>query len=92
MSAGRGGRVWAQAPFLSVLAVLLAAFVYLMVEPGHWRRGTAAFAAAFAYAGVLRLVLSNASAGLLAVRARWIDLVCYFLIAATVITVDLRIH
>ncbi|WCC81142.1 DUF3017 domain-containing protein [Cutibacterium equinum] len=40
---------------------------------GQWRRGAMVFAASVLLAGVLRAVLPDNLAGLLAVRARWVD-------------------
>ena len=43
-------------------------------------------------AGVLRLVLPTAHAGLLAVRGRWFDIVCYLAMGGVILGVDIRLH
>jgi hypothetical protein len=81
-----------QLAFLTVLVVLAAAFVYLLVEPGHWRRGSGAVAAAVLLAAVLRAVLPQARAGLLVVRARWLDVVAYVVMGGAILGVAIRLH
>ncbi len=66
-------RALAQLPFLAVLAVLAAAAIYLGVSPGHWRRASGLIAFGMLLAGGLRLVLRAPQAGMLKIRARWID-------------------
>jgi len=90
---GRGWRwVCEQLAFLIVLAGVAAAFVYLLVEPGHWRRGTAAIAAAVLVAAVLRIAAPTARVGLLAVRSRGVDGLCYLLLGGLILAVDLRLQ
>jgi predicted membrane channel-forming protein YqfA (hemolysin III family) len=84
-------RVRGQAPFLVVLAVMVAALVYLQIWPDHWRRGVAGLAASMALAGVLRIVLPRHRAGLLAVRARWFDSVAYLLLGATMLVATVQL-
>jgi hypothetical protein len=90
------GRAWRwtaeQLAFLIVLAGVAAAFVYLLVEPGHWRRGTAALSVAVLFAALLRLVLPTTRVGLLAVRGRWADTLCYLLLGGLILAVDIRLH
>ena len=45
----------------------------IVMGTGYWRRGAMVFAASVLMAGILRVVLPEQSAGLLAVRTRWID-------------------
>ncbi|MDP9094491.1 MAG: DUF3017 domain-containing protein [Actinomycetota bacterium] len=85
-------RIKAQAPFLAVVAVVAAMFVYLTIDPGHWVRGTAGIAIAMLLAAVLRLVLPGARAGMLAVRGRWWDALCYVLLGALILFADLRLR
>jgi Protein of unknown function (DUF3017) len=82
----------AQIAFLAVLAVLAAAFGYLIVEPGRWGRGSGVIAVAVLLAGLLRGTLSTARVGLLAVRSRTIDTVLYLALGGLVLAVDLRLH
>jgi hypothetical protein len=87
-----GQRLRAQAPFLSVLAVVAAVFVYLTISPDHWRRGTAVFALAMLLGATLRLVLPERAAGLLAVRGRYWDAFCYAAPGVLILIVDLRLQ
>jgi hypothetical protein len=81
-----------QLAFLLVLAVLAAAFGYLLVEPGRWGRTSGVVAAAVLLAGVLRAVLPLARVGMLAVRSRWLDSACYLVLGGVILAVDLRLH
>jgi hypothetical protein len=81
-----------QLAFLAVLVVLAAAFLYLIVEPNHWRRGSGVVAVAVLLAALLRAVLSPARAGLLAVRARWIDVLVYAAMGGVILGVAIRLH
>jgi hypothetical protein len=78
-------RIRGQAPYLAVLALMVAAFVYLLIWPDHWRRGVATVATAMLLAGVLRIVLPNQRAGLLRVRSRWLDVTCYLSAAVAIL-------
>ena len=93
---GRASRaaLWAreQAPFLLVVAAVGFAVLYLLVQPGHWVRGTLVIAGAVLVGGVLRLVLPASRAGLLAVRGRVVDTVVYLVLGVLILTVDLRLH
>jgi hypothetical protein len=80
------------AAFVLVLALMLAAVIYLAIEPGHWRRGTAVLSAALLVAGAARAVLPTSRAGALAVRARWFDTAAYLLLCAVMIAVTVRLH
>lgn len=42
---------------------------------GHWRKGSMAFALVVLVAGLMRLLLPDRLAGLLVVRAKWVDCV-----------------
>lgn len=86
----RRGR--AQAPFLVVLGIVVAAFVYLSIWPGHWRRGTGLIAVAMLLGAVLRLTLPASHAGLLAVRGRWWDSFCYLALGALILILDIRLR
>ncbi|SHG01405.1 Protein of unknown function [Jatrophihabitans endophyticus] len=81
-----------QLAFLIVLAGVVAAFGYLLVEPGHWRRGTMALGVVVLVAGVLRLTMPTARVGLLAVRSRWLDTVVYLVLGGLILAVDIRLH
>jgi hypothetical protein len=79
-------------PFVIVIAIFLAATGYLYLFHGHWRRGTAAMGAALLLAMVLRLVLPARRVGMLGVRGRWRDAVCYFALGVVILGVDIRLH
>ena len=81
-----------QWPFLSVLAIVVAAFVYLTVWPEHWRRGTAAMAVGMLFAAVLRSLRPGPQAGLLSVRGRWRDTAVYLALGVFILIVDIRLH
>lgn len=85
-------RARAQAPLLAVLAIVLGAFVYLTVWPGHWRRGPAMIGIAMLLAGVLRLILPRHYAGLLASRGRWLDSFCFLALGAAILIIDIRLR
>lgn len=87
-----GRRVRAQAPFLVVLLVLIAGLGYLTLEPGHWVRATALMAGSMLLAGVLRLVLPEARIGMLRVRGRWWDSLCYLALGVVILIADLRLR
>ena len=80
-----------QVAFLVVLAALIAAFGYLVTSDDHPIRGTLAIAAAALLAGVLRLVLPTLSAGLLAVRGRFVDVFFYALFGGLIVATDIRL-
>ena len=85
-------RARAQAPFVAVLAVLAAGVAYLTIAPGHWVRGTAVLAVALLLGGVLRLVLPEARVGMLRVRGRWWDSLCYLALGLVILAADLRLR
>jgi hypothetical protein len=81
-----------QLAFLAVFLLLAAAFVYLVIEPRHWGRCSGLIAVAVLLAGVLRGALSSDRAGLLAVRTRVGDTVCYLVLGGVVLGLDIRLH
>ena len=82
----------AQLAFLVVLAVLATAFGYLLTAPHRTARATGLFAAAMLLAGLERAVLPTARVGLLAVRARWVDVVLYLLFGGAILVLDIRLR
>jgi Protein of unknown function (DUF3017) len=78
-----------EAPFLSVLAIVAFAVIYLAVGPTHWLRGSGIVATGLLVAGVLRAVLPQRRAGMLAVRGRWWDVCCYLALAVAIISTGL---
>lgn len=61
-----------QWPLLSVLALIVASLVFVAVD--RFRVGSVLLALSVVFAVVLRAVLPDGSAGLLAVRSRKVDL------------------
>ncbi|MGI8529569.1 MAG: DUF3017 domain-containing protein [Geodermatophilaceae bacterium] len=86
-----GARLRGQAPYLAVLAFLAAAVAFLLLQPGHWRRGVAAIAGTLLLAAVLRLLLPEPVAGMLVVRRRWLDVTIYLVLGALILFVDIRL-
>jgi inner membrane protein involved in colicin E2 resistance len=62
-------------PTALVFAIAVAGMLRILTE--HWREGAALLAGSLLIAGVLRTVLPDDRAGLLAVRSRAIDIVLY---------------
>lgn len=75
--------VTAQWPILFVGLVFVAAFV--LAGAGFWRRGALLIGIGVGVAAVLRLVLSDARAGLLVVRGRSTDVATTALVAAAMV-------
>ncbi len=90
------GRLWRwareQIAFLVVLAGVASSFGFLVAQSRHPVRGTGAIAVVMIAAGLLRLCLPSAAVGLLAVRNRWIDTACYFVLGGLIIATDLRLR
>ncbi len=80
-----------QAAFIAVLVVLGASFLYLLIEPSHWRRGCFGIGVGLLLAGVLRAVLPTAYAGMLAVRARWLDASLCLVLGAFIVGAVIRL-
>jgi hypothetical protein len=57
----------------------------------HWREGAALLGGALLVAAALRMLLPDDRAGLLAIRSRMIDLLCYVLLAVGTIVLALTI-
>jgi hypothetical protein len=79
-------------PFVVVMAIMLAAVGYLAIWPDHWRRGTGLIALALLVAGILRLLLPAPRVGVLAVRGRGWDVVCYLALGVVILAVEIRLH
>lgn len=78
-------------PILLVLALGATGIAYSAVVPVHWLRGVLLLAVACALAGVFRLVLPARQAGLLAVRGRLVDVVCYGGLAVALVVLGLAL-
>ena len=81
-----------QFALLTVLAVLAAAFIYLVVEPGRWGRASGGVGVAVLVAAVLRAGVPARWVGLLAVRSRWFDTAAYVVLGGVILAVDIRLH
>ena len=75
--------VRAQWPILTVAAIFLVAL--LLVAAGFWRRGAFLIGIGVGVAAALRLVLPDARAGLLVVRAKSLDFATMTTISAIMI-------
>ncbi len=64
-------------PLVLVLALAGTGIGYSAAVPPHWLRGVLVFAGSMVIAGLLRLLLPARQAGLLAVRSRAFDVLCY---------------
>jgi Protein of unknown function (DUF3017) len=84
--------MWTEFPFVVVVALVIASAGYLVFFPGHWRRGTGVIAVALLTAGVLRCVLPPPRVGMLGVRGRWRDTVCYLALGGVILAVAIRLH
>ena len=73
-------------PFLLVLTVLVAGFVFVRIAPQHWLRGVLIIGADLIGAGLLRLLLPVRRAGILVVRSRLFDTIAYIGLGVLVIT------
>jgi hypothetical protein len=77
------GRLRNELPMLLVVVVLVVAVVFVVQE--RWRRGSLFIGGAALLASVLRLLLPQVRAGLLAVRSRPFDVAAYALLGGTII-------
>jgi predicted membrane channel-forming protein YqfA (hemolysin III family) len=78
-------------PMVLVLALGTTGIAYSAAVPRHWLRGVLLLAVACGIAGVLRLLLPVRQAGLLAVRGRLTDVVCYLGLAVAIIVLGLAL-
>ena len=78
-------------PMLLVLALGGTGILYSAVVARHWLRGVLLLAVACALAGLFRLLLPVRQAGLLAVRGRMTDVVCYVGLAVAITALGLAL-
>ena len=81
------GPVRKQWPLASVLICL--AISLGITATGHWRRGAFAISCSALLGGVLRAVLPNRVAGLLAVRSRWFDTALLLVVGGALLALTL---
>lgn len=72
-------------PFVVVVGIVAAGILYSTVVPEHWLRGVVVTAIGVLIGGTCRLALSDRRAGLLRVRTRIFDAVCYFTLGGALI-------
>ncbi|WP_344426836.1 DUF3017 domain-containing protein [Pseudonocardia ailaonensis] len=72
-----------------MLSIAVVGMVQVLTE--HWRQGSALLGGALLVAAVLRGVLPPPRAGLLAIRGRVVDVVCYFVFGIAVLLLALTI-
>jgi hypothetical protein len=72
-----GWRAWLETHGALLLVLAIAAFGMVQVLTEHWRQGSALLGGSLLVAAVLRGVLPPQRAGLLAIRGRVVDVVCY---------------
>jgi hypothetical protein len=78
-------------PIVLVLALSATGMAYAAAIPRHWLRGVLLLAVACAVAGLFRLLLPVRQAGLLAVRGRLADVLCYFGLAVAISVLGLAL-
>jgi hypothetical protein len=91
MTSPRRGRdaVLGQLPFLLVMAIV--AIAALRIGMYHWRQGAALVGGALLVAALLRAVLPDDRAGLLAIRGRPVDVLSYAGLAVLILFVAFTI-
>lgn len=78
-------------PIVVILALSATGIAYAAVVPRHWLRGVLLLAVACGFAGLLRLLLPARQAGLLAVRGRLVDVLCYAGLAVAITVLGLAL-
>ena len=78
-------------PIVIVLALGATGIAYAAAVPMHWLRGVLLLAVACGLAGVFRLLLPARQAGLLAVRGRLVDVLCYGGLAVAIVVLGLAL-
>jgi hypothetical protein len=82
-------RIRDQWPFAAVLLIVAVGLLRIVLY--HWRDGTTLIGAGLMVAAVLRMLLPDARAGLLAVRKRRVDIVLYGGFGLMIIYISLSI-
>jgi len=78
-------------PLVLVLALSATGIGYAAAVPRHWLRGVLVLAGAMMIAGLLRLLLPARQAGLLAVRSRAFDVLCYCGVGVAIVVLGLAL-
>jgi Protein of unknown function (DUF3017) len=74
-------------PFVAVLVIAAAGITYSALRPEHWLRGVGVVGVALFLAAALRFVLTDRQAGLLAIRRRPFDVICYAALGSAILGV-----
>ena len=80
------------APFVVVLLLTAAGVAYSVRRPEHWLRGVGVVGVAMLLAALLRFVLTDRQAGLLAIRRRPFDVGCYALLGCAILGVGVLLR
>lgn len=80
------------APAALVLVIAFGGLIYAAVFREHWLRGVLLLAGAMVLGGVLRAMLPARQAGLLAVRSRPFDVLCYLGLGSLMIVLGLYLR
>ena len=72
-----------QFPMIVVMLIAGVGFVRILAE--HWRQGTTLIGASLLVAGIIRALLPQDRAGLLAVRSQAMDVLCYVVLGVLVV-------
>jgi DUF3017 family protein len=86
------GSRWSQSTNLAPLIVVVLGAIglaYTAAFPKHWLRGVLILALAMAVGAAFRATLPARQAGLLAVRSRFVDVLCYLGAAGAMATLGL---
>ena len=75
-----------------IVLSMVGATLYLFLFTGHWRRGTGLMAVTMLAGGVLRFVLPADRVGMLSVRGKWRDTLCYLVLGGVILGVAIRLH
>jgi Protein of unknown function (DUF3017) len=78
-----------EAPAYLVFALTILGLAYTWFVSKHWLRGVIVIAIAMIVGGVLRAVLPTRQAGLLAVRSRGFDFICYVGLGAAILVLGI---
>jgi hypothetical protein len=87
-------RRWLEAelPFVTVIAVIAAAVLYLLMFHGHWRRGVGVLSIGLLLGAVFRGALPPSRVGMLVVRGRIRDTVILGVLGGVLLVVAIRLH
>ena len=82
-------RLPVHAPLAMVFAVVAVGMVRVLTQ--HWREGAALMGGALLLAAVLRVLLPTDRVGLLAIRSRPVDVLCYATFGGVMVALALTI-